>query len=87
MKSELRCLNPGNQKGKWNDNGTSSESVVQKKPGAGPTMSRPAASTEPCGKCGQINHTTAECRVGANKCMWCRSLDHLITTCLRDIRS
>jgi len=43
VKSELRALSPRNQKRKWNDHGTSSESVVQKKH-AGSPKSRPATS-------------------------------------------
>ena len=64
MKGELRVLNPGNQKKKWNDCGTSSESVAQKKPAIGPDKSRPATSKEPCVRCARTNHTTAECRAG-----------------------
>jgi len=45
VKSELRALNLGNQKKNWNDRGTSSESVVQKKPATGPAKSRLVAST------------------------------------------
>jgi len=29
--------------------------------------------SRPCGKCGRTNHTTPECRVGTNKCLWCGS--------------
>jgi len=39
VKSELRALNPGNQKKKWNDRGTSSESMAQKKFAADPAKS------------------------------------------------
>ena len=83
MKSELRALNLGSQKRKWNDHGASSESVAQKKPIAIPSKSHPAISTDPCAKCGRTNHPTVECRVDANKCMWCRSHNHSIGTCLR----
>ena len=83
MKGELRALNLGNQKRKWNDRGTSSESVALNKPTAAPNKSRPAAPNETCAKCEQTNHTTAECHVGANKCMWCGSPDHSIASCRR----
>ena len=77
MKGKLRALNPGNQKRKWNDRGTSSESMAQKKLVATPTKSRQVALTKPFAKCGWTDYTTAECRVGTNKCMWCvpRSFD------------
>jgi len=39
VKGELRALNPGNQKRKWNDRGISSESVAQKKPTVVPNKS------------------------------------------------
>ena len=80
VKGELRASNPGNQKRKWNDSATSSESVAQKKRAAGPDKSRPVASKEPCAKCGQTNYTTVDCRVGTNKCMWCETPDHSIAT-------
>ena len=32
MKNELRALNPGNQKRKWNDRGASSDKVAFKEP-------------------------------------------------------
>ena len=83
VKGDLGALNSGNQKRKWNDRSTSSESVAQKKTVAGPNKSHPATSKEPCAKCGRTNHTTTECRVGTNKYMWCGSLDHSIVTCLR----
>jgi len=83
VKGELRVLNPGNKKRKWNDRGTSSESVAQKKPIAAPNKSHPTASKEPCAKCRRTNHTSAECRVGANKCIWCESPEHSIANCLR----
>jgi len=82
VKDELRALNAGNQKRKWNNCGTSSKSVVQKKPAAGSAKSYLAASTEPCTKCRSTNHTTAECLIGTNKCMWCESPNHSIATCL-----
>jgi len=69
MKGELKALNPRNQKRKWNDRGTSSVSAVQTKPAIDPNKFRPAASKEPCAKCGPTNHTTAECRIGTNKSM------------------
>jgi len=55
----------------------------QKKPSPAPPKSRLVGLTEPCTKCGRINHTTHECRVGTNKCMWCGSPEHLIATCPR----
>ena len=69
VKGELRALNPGNQKRKWDDRSASSNSVAQKRTAAGPAKSHPLASTEPCAQCGRTNYTTAECRVGINKCM------------------
>jgi len=83
VNGELRALNPGNQKRKWNDRDTLSNSVAQKKPVAGLDKSHQAASKEPCATCGWTNHTTTECRVGTNKCMWCRSPDYSIATCPR----
>ena len=83
MKGELRALNPGNQKRKWDDRSVASDSVAPKRTAAGPAKSRPAASTEPCAKCGWTNHTTAKCRVGTNKCMWCGSPNHSTVTCPR----
>jgi len=80
VKGELRTLNLGKQKRKWNDHSTSSENIVQKKPAAGPDEGRPATSKEPCAKCGRTNHTTAECCVDTNKCMRRRSPDHSIAT-------
>ena len=62
---------------------TSSENVAPKKPAGGPDKCRPAASNEPCAKCGRINHTIAECHAGINKCRWCGSPDHSIATCPR----
>jgi len=61
VKTELRALNPINQKGKGFERGTSSESVNQKKPSPAPPKSRSAGSAAPCAKCGRTNHTTAEC--------------------------
>ena len=55
VKGELRALNLGNQKRKWNDRSTSSERVAQKKPTAGPNKSCPVAPKEPSAKCGRIN--------------------------------
>ena len=48
MNGELRALNPGNQKRKWNDCGTSSKSMAQKKLVVGPAKSRAVNSTKPC---------------------------------------
>jgi len=52
----------------------------------GLAKSHPTDSTEPCGKCSRINHTTAECCVGANKCMQYGSSDHSITACPRRLK-
>ena len=52
VKIELKALNLGNQKRKWNDLGRSSESIAQKKPVVGPNKSRLEAPTEPSAKCG-----------------------------------
>jgi len=82
VKTELRTLNPINQKRKGFRWGTPSESVNKKKPSAAPPKIRPASSTEPCGKCGRTNHTTLECQVGINKCMWCENPEYFITACL-----
>jgi len=81
VKGELRVLNPENQKMKWNDCRTSSESVAQKKPFAGPDKSRLVTSKGPCVRCGWTNHTTAECYVGTNKCIWCGNPEHSIVNC------
>jgi len=54
--------------------------VAQKKLTAGLTKSRPAASTEPYAKRGWTNHTTVECHVGTNICIWCENLDYSIAT-------
>lgn len=86
VKGELRALNPGNPKRKWDDHSVSSDSVAQKRTAGGPAKSRPEASTEPCTYCGRTNHTTAECRVGTNKFMWCGSPNHSIVTCPRRLR-
>ena len=87
VKGELRALNPGSQKRKWDDRSVSSDSVAQKRTAAGPAKIRPMASTEPCAKCGRTNHTTAECRIGTNKCMWCGSPNHSTVTCPRRQRA
>ena len=81
VKGELRALSSGNQKRKWNDRSTPSGSVAQKKPAASSASSRPAAPIKSCAKFGRTNHTTADCRVGTNRCMWCGSPDHLVATC------
>ena len=86
VKTELRTLNPINHKRKGFQRGTLSESVNQnhqnqKKPTPVPSKSRPVGSTASCAKCGRTNHTTPECRVGTNKCMWCGSHEHLIAAC------
>ena len=69
VKTELRDLNPINQKSKWTEWGAPSESEKQKKPAPAPSKSHPTGPAEPCGKCGRTNHTTLECRVGTNKCI------------------
>jgi len=71
VKIELRALNLINQKRKGFEQGTLSKSVNQKKPSPTPPKSHPAGSTEPYAKCRRTHHTTPECRVGTNKCMWC----------------
>jgi len=52
VKTELRALNPINQKRKGFERGTPNESVNQKKPSVAPPMTCSAGSAEPCGKCG-----------------------------------
>ena len=52
VNGKSRALNLGNQKKKWNDCGTSSESMDQKKLATSPNKSRPLASMKPCAKCG-----------------------------------
>ena len=83
MKTELRALNPINQKRKWIEQGALSESVNRKKLAPVPPKSHRAGLAEPSGKCRRTNDTTRECRVGTNKCMWYGSLGHLIATCAR----
>jgi len=63
VKTELRALNPINQKRKGFERGTPSKSVNQnqKKPTPAPPKSRLIGSTAPCAKCGRTNHTTPEC--------------------------
>ena len=87
VKGELRALNPGNQKRKWDDHSVSSDSMAQKRTAVGPAKSRPAASAESCAKCRRTNHTTAAYRVGTNKCMWCGIPNHSIVTCPRRQRA
>ena len=50
-----------------------------KKPTLAPPRSHTIGPVEPCGKCGWTNHTTLECWVGTNKCLWCGSTEHFIT--------
>ena len=83
----LRALNPISQKRKGIDQGTLSESVNQKKPSPVPTRCRPAGLAEPCGKCERINQTTPEFRVGTNKCMLCKSPEHLIVACPQRLKA
>ena len=52
-----------------------------KKPTLAPPRSHTIGPVEPCGKCGWTNHTTLECWVGTNKCLWCGSTEHVIATC------
>jgi len=66
VKNELRGLNSGNQKRKWNNLGTSSESAT---PSIGSAESHPLISTKPCRTQGRKHHTIIECRVGTNKCI------------------
>jgi len=87
VKNMLRALNPGNQKRKWNDCGTSSDNVASKKPVVTSAKSRIIGSPKRCGKCGRTNHRTLECHVGTNKCMWCGSIEHMIATCPRQLKA
>jgi len=57
VKSELSALNLGHQKRKWNNCGTSSESAPIRKLIASTAKSRPTVSTEPCLKCGILQHS------------------------------
>ena len=63
VKTELRALNPINQKKKGFERGTLSKIVNQnqKKPSYVPPKSRRVGSTAPCAKCGRTNHTTPKC--------------------------
>jgi len=61
--------------------------VNQKKPSHAPPISCPAGSIAPYTKCDRVNHTTPECRVRTNKCMWCRSPEHLIAACPRRMKA
>jgi len=67
VKSELRMLNPGNPKRKWNDQRTSSNTMTPKKPTISSVKSRTIGLFESCGKCGRTNHHTSECRIGTNQ--------------------
>ena len=89
VKAELRALNPINHRRKGFERRTPSESVNQnqKKPTPVSSKSRPVGSTAPCAKCGRTNHTTLECRVGTNKCMWCGSPEHLLIACPRRLKA
>jgi len=87
VKTELRALNPTNQKRKGFKRGTPSASVNQKKPSLAHPRSHLAGSTEPCAKYGKTNHTIPEYRVGPNKCMWCESPEHLIVACPRRMKA
>ena len=69
MKTELRALNPINQKRKAIERGASSESVNKKKLAPTSPKSHSAGHVEPYGKCRRTNHITIECRVGTNKCI------------------
>jgi len=81
VKTELRALNPINQKRKQTEKGASSESANQEKSTPAPPKSCPAVLAELCGKHGRTNRTTPECLVGTNKYMWYGSPQHLIVTC------
>jgi len=85
VKLELRAmnLNPTHKKRKGVELGAPSESVNQnmKKLAFAPPRNRPESPVEPCRKCRRTNHTTLECRVGNNKCLWCGSPDHFIAAC------
>jgi len=61
VKNELRALNPGNSKRKWNDCGMSSVNIASKKPAVISAGSHVPGSFEPCGRCGRTNHRTSEC--------------------------
>ena len=87
MKTELRVLNPMNQKRKGIEQGTPSKSVNPKKPALAPPKSCLVGLVEPCGKCGRTNHTSPKCRVGTNKYMWCGSPEHLIAACPRRLKA
>jgi len=87
VKIELRALNPINHKRKEFERGTPSESVNKKKPPPAPPKSYPAGSIAPCSKYDRTNHTTPECRVGTNKCMWSGSPEHLIAAYPRRIKA
>ena len=83
MKSEVRALNQGNQKRTWNDHGHPVRAQLKINPCY--FDKDPMGSSEPYGKCCRTNHTSIECHVGTNKCMWCGSTDHLIPTCPRTL--
>jgi len=86
VKNKLRTLNPINQKSKGMERGTPSKSVNQKKPAPAPPKTCSAGLVEPCGKCERTNHTALESRVGTNKCIWCGSPEHLITSCSQRLK-
>jgi len=87
VKSELRMLNPGNPKRKWDDHGTSSNTMTSKKPTTSFVKSCTTGPSEPCGKCGRTNHHTSECRIGTNQCFWCGSTEHAIIACPKRLRA
>lgn len=87
VKTELRALNPINQKRKWIEQGALSKIVNWKKSALVPPKSHPASLIESYGKCGRTNYTNHECRVGTNKCMWCGSLEYLIVAFLRRLKA
>ena len=81
MKDELRALNSGNAKRKWNDHGTPSDIINSKKSAITSARSHVPGPSKPCGKCGRTNHRTSECRAGINKCLWCGNTKHRVSTC------
>jgi len=63
VKAELRALNLINRKWKLAEQEALSDSVNQKKSTLALPNSHPAGSTEPCGKCEGLKHTTPQCQV------------------------
>jgi len=87
VKTELRALNPINQNRKGFERGAPSECEPKpEEPTPASPKSRPTGSTAPYEKCSETNHTIPECRVGTDKCMWCRSPEYLIAACPRRMK-